>query len=53
MTVAELIEELKKHDENMEVVCDYDGGYSTCGIYEVYIGHRFHNPDNEKVIVIE
>lgn len=34
MKVKELIEELKKFDENMEVQYDYDGRYSTMPIDE-------------------
>lgn len=52
MKVKELIEELKKFDENMKVVYDVDNGYTTFGIDEVIKGNEFYNDDEEEVVVI-
>lgn len=50
MKVKELIEELKKFDENMEVVYDYDGRYSTASISEILIGNEYYQDDRKEVV---
>lgn len=52
MKVKELIEELKKFDENMEVVYDYDGAYSTCGIARIYIGNEHYDKYKKEVVIL-
>lgn len=52
MTVKELIEELKKFDENMKVVYDVDNGYTTFDIDGVHKGNEFYNDDEEEVVII-
>ena len=52
MKVKELIEELKKFDENIEVVYDYDGAYSTCSIDEVLMGNEYYQKDRKKVVIL-
>ena len=53
MTVAELIEALKNFPQDMEVVYDYDGGYSTGSIDEIKIGNKYYDEDYEKVVILE
>lgn len=52
MKVKELIEELKKFDENMEVVYDYDGAYSTCSIFQIYIANKYYDKYEKEVVVL-
>lgn len=52
MKVKELIEELKKFDENMQVVYDYDGHYSTASIDEVFIGNEYYQNDRKEVVIL-
>lgn len=52
MKVKELIEKLKKFDENMEVVYDVEDGHTTFEIDEVYKGNEFYNDDEEEVVII-
>lgn len=53
MKVTELIEQLKKFPQDMEVVYDYDGGYSTGSIDEIKIGNKYYDEDYEKVVILE
>lgn len=52
MKVKELIEELKKFDENMEVQYDYDGRFSTMTIDEVYIQNEYYIDSRKEVVVL-
>lgn len=52
MKVKELIKELEKFDENMEVQYDYDGHYSTINIAKVSIQNEYYENDEKKVVVI-
>lgn len=52
MKVKELIEELKKFDENIEVVYDYDGHYSTASISEISIGNEYYQDDGKEVVIL-
>lgn len=52
MTVEELIKELGNFPKDMEVVLDYDDGYSTGAIFEVEIGNKYHNEDYKKVVIL-
>ena len=52
MKVKELIKELEKFDEEMEVQYDYDGNYSTIGITEVSIQNEYYESDEKEVVVI-
>lgn len=52
MLVSELIKKLEKLPQDMEVVYDYDGGYSTLPIDTVTVEHEFYDIDNDKVVVI-
>ena len=52
MKVKELIEELKKFDENMEVQYDYDGKYSTIPIEDVTIQNEQYENDRKEVVVL-
>lgn len=53
MTVAELIEALKNFPQDMEVVCDYDSGYSTGSIDIIKIGNKYYDEDCEEVVILE
>lgn len=52
MKVKELIELLEEMPQDMEVTCDYDGGYSTAEINGVGFCAKYYNTDNERVVVI-
>lgn len=52
MKVKELIELLKKFDEEMEVQYDYEGHYSTVPIDEVSIEYEQYESDRNKIVVI-
>lgn len=52
MKVKELIEELKKFDENMEVQYDFDGEYSTFPIEKVSVENEYYEKDRKEVVVI-
>lgn len=52
MKVKELIEELKKFDENMEVQYDYDEEYSTVPIDEVSIQNEYYTDNRKEVVVL-
>ena len=52
MKVKELIKELEKFDEEMEVQYDYDGRYSTIYITEVSIQNEDYESDEKEVVVI-
>ena len=52
MKVKELIEELEKFDENMEVQYDYEGGYQTVYIEKVSLEHKDYNEDEEKIVTL-
>lgn len=52
MKVKELIEELKKFDENMEVQYDYDGQFSTMPIEEVSIQNEYYINSRKEVVVL-
>ena len=52
MKVKELIEELKKFDENMEVQFDYEGGYQTIPIDEVELNHEDYVKDKKEIVVL-
>lgn len=52
MKVKELIEELKKFDENMEVQYDYDGQYSTISIDEITIQNEQYEDDRKEIVVL-
>lgn len=52
MLVSELIKKLEKLPQDMEVVYDYDGGYSTLSIDKVTIEHEYYDTDRNKVAVI-
>lgn len=52
MKVKELIEELRKFDENMEVVYHCDDRCSTIRVDEVSTGNEYYRNDTEEVIII-
>jgi hypothetical protein len=52
MKVKELIEELKKFDENTEVQYDYDCGYQTVYIEKVSLEHEDYTKDKKEVVVL-
>lgn len=52
MKVKELIKELEKYDEELEVQYDYDGHYSTIGISKIYIQNEYYESDEKEVVVI-
>lgn len=52
MKVKELIEELKKFDEELEVQYDYDMEYSTIYIDKISVENEGYNKDNKKIVVI-
>lgn len=52
MKVKELIEELKKFDENMEVQYDYDGQFSTMPIDVVSIKNEYYEKNRKEVVVL-
>ena len=52
MTVKELIEELKKFDEELEVQYDYDGQYSTMPIDEIFIENEHYIDSRKEVVVL-
>ena len=52
MKVIELIKELEKFDEEMEIQYDYDGHYSTINIRNVSIQNEYYESDEKEVVVI-
>lgn len=52
MKVKELIEELQKFDENMEVQYDYDGQFSTMPIDEVSVKNEYYDETRKEVVII-
>lgn len=52
MKVKELIKELEKYDEELEVQYDYDGHYSTIGISKIYIQNEDYESNEKEVVVI-
>lgn len=52
MKVKELIEELKKFDENMEVQYDYESNYSTLPIWEVTIQNENYENNRKEIVVL-
>ena len=52
MKVKELIEQLKKFDENMKVQYDYDGQLSTMPIDEVSIQNEYYIDSRKEVVVL-
>lgn len=52
MKVKELIEELQKFDENMEVQYDYDGQFSTMSIDKVSVENEGYDETRKEVVVI-
>ena len=52
MKVKELIEELKKFDEELEVQYDYDGRFSTMPIDDVSIQNEYYLADRKEVVVL-
>ena len=52
MKVKELIEELKKFDENMEVQYDYEGHYGTVPIDDITIETEDYESNKKKIVVI-
>lgn len=52
MTTKQLIEILNKMPPDMEVVTDYDDGYSTGSIFKVEIGAEYHDDDFQDVVII-
>lgn len=53
MKVKELIKELEKFDENMEVCFNYDDGWSTDEINKIIIANKYYYEDWEKVVVLK
>lgn len=51
MKVKELIKELKKFDEELEVQYDFDE-HTTFYIDEVKEGHENYDPEEKKVVII-
>lgn len=52
MKVKELIEELKKFDENIEVQYDSNGKDSTVPIWEVTIQNEHYENNRKQVVVL-
>ena len=52
MKVKELIKELEKFDEEMEVQYDYDGQLSTMPIDTVYTSNEYYDQDRKEVVVL-
>lgn len=52
MKVKELIKELEKFDEDMEVQYDYDGQFSTMRIDEVYIANEQYDETEKEVVIL-
>ncbi|MDN6100837.1 MAG: hypothetical protein L0L22_03905 [Staphylococcus equorum] len=52
MKVKELIKELEKFDEEMEVQYDYDGRFSTMPIDDVYTSNEYYDEDRKGVVVL-
>ena len=52
MTEKELIKELEKFDEEMEVQYDYDGQLSTMPIDTVYTSNEYYDQDRKEVVVL-
>lgn len=53
MTVGELIEKLQAFPEDMEVVQDWDDGYSTLITNDVELGNKYYNKNNKEVVIIK
>lgn len=52
MKVKELIEELKKFDEELEVQYDYEDRFQTVYIEKVSLEHKDYNEDEEKIVTL-
>lgn len=52
MKVKELIKELQKYDEEMEVQYDYKRYSSTIPITDVYIQHEYYEWSEKEVLVL-
>lgn len=53
MKVKELIKELEKFDEDMEVCFDIDVGWSTGEIDKIIIANKCYDEDFEEVVVLK
>ena len=53
MLVKELIKELEKQPQDMEVCVDCDNGWSNYGIDEIIIANKWYEEDSEKVVVLK
>lgn len=52
MKVKELIEELKKFDEELKVVYNSNDGCLTLEVEKVYKGNEFYSESGQEVVII-
>lgn len=53
MKVKELIKELEKFDEEMDVCFDCDDGWSTDEIDKIIIANKYYDEDCDKAVILK